>query len=213
MPVLLKQHKLFYADVPKVACSSIKRMFFEIENGFEFQAFKANAKHWHIHTFYPGCLRGDFPEAVIQEYRRLAVVRDPIERFLSAYGNRVVHYGEASDQAVKKLGFFSRLKADPDLGEFIDSLEKYIEIPSLNWHCKPMVEFLGSDPSYFHAIYDIRQMDDFVSDVSKTVGSEVKAGRHQAGGPKFSRNDLNTKQVAKLEAFYSEDYKAFSRYF
>lgn len=213
MPVLLKDYKLFYADVPKVACSSVKRMFFEIENGIPFPVLKANGVNWHIHVFYPGWLRQDFPEGQIANFRRLAIVRDPIKRFLSAYGNRVVFHKEASKQHVSKLGRFNTPKADPELDEFIDNFEKYRQIPSIVWHTRPTVDFLGFEPSYFHGLYGIHQMDEFVADVSNLVGKPVEVGRHQTGGPKFSKGDLTAKQLTKLEKYYKADYDTFSAYF
>ena len=76
-----------------------------------------------------------------------------------------------------------------------------------------MVDRLGSDAGYFHAIYDISQMDAFLEDVSNVVGRKVEAGRFQTGGPKLKRDDLTAKQVAKLERFYKDDYAAFGSYF
>ncbi|MEL7188098.1 MAG: sulfotransferase family 2 domain-containing protein [Pseudomonadota bacterium] len=213
MTVILKQHKLFCANVPKVACTSIKRMFFEIENGFPFQPYRANGHVWHIHAFYKGVLRRDFPESAIAQYRRLAVVRHPIKRFLSAYSNRVVHHKEISESAVRKLGGFKRPPASPDLGEFVDRFETYQKIQSIGWHCRPMVDFLGHDPNYYQGLYGIHQIDEFLDDVANSVGKRYEVGRYQTGGPKFSPSDLTAKQTAKLEKFYAADYKAFSQYF
>ncbi|KWV92967.1 sulfotransferase family 2 domain-containing protein [Erythrobacter sp. YT30] len=213
MTVVLKNKKLFYAAIPKVACTSIKRMLFEVENGFAFNPFTANGEAWHVHRFYPSLLRTEFPEHQIADYRRLLMVRDPIKRFLSAYSNRVVFHEDISPKAIQKLGRFSRLTPSPDLGEFIDRFEKYLAIPIIKSHCRPMVDFAGADPAYYSAVYGIHQMDAFLEDVSTVVGDTVEAGRFQTGGPKLSPGELTAKQIAKLEKFYTADYEAFSRYF
>lgn len=109
MAAILDDHKLFYASVPKVACSSVKRMFYEIENGVAFDKIVANGKRYYVHHFYPGILRNTYPEARIADYRRLCLVRDPIKRFLSAYGNRVVFHRELTPRTVKAAGRFKRL--------------------------------------------------------------------------------------------------------
>ena len=213
MTVILKQHKLFYASVPKVACSSLKRVFYEIEYNSPFEgAFNSSDKR-SIHRIYPGILRFKYPESEIADFRRLALVRDPIARFLSAYSNRVVHHQKISQEAVKKAGRLKRLKPHPDLHEFADRFEKYMAIPSIGHHCSPIVDWLGTDPAYFHALYDIGQIDAFLDDVSNLVGRTVEAGKFQTGGPKFKRHDLTAKQIAKLERFYKEDYAAFGSYF
>lgn len=213
MTVILDDHKLFYAAVPKVACSSIKRLFFEVENGFPYENFHTNGRGWYIHQFYPTMPREKYPDARIAGYRRLTLVRDPIKRFLSAYSNRVVHHGNVSPEAVKAAGRFKRLKPHPDLGEFIDRLEAYMAIPVIKGHCMPMVEILGADPGYFHAVYDLSRIDAFLEDVSTVLGRPVEAGRYQTGGPKLKPDILTAKQKAKLEKFYKRDYDVFGSYF
>ena len=42
MPVILPDHKLSYFFVPKVACTSLKYMFYEVENGRRFEPFRIN---------------------------------------------------------------------------------------------------------------------------------------------------------------------------
>ena len=76
-----------------------------------------------------------------------------------------------------------------------------------------MVDFIGTDTRYFHAIYGIQQLDAFAEDLSTVVGKKVAIGRHPTGGPKFHLSDLTANQIAKLENFYKADYKTFSRYF
>ncbi len=213
MTVILKDHKLFYASIPKVACTSLKTMFFEVENGVPFKPIKANGKTWHIHEFYHGWLRVSYPEKRLEDLRRVTLVRDPIKRFLSAYGNRVVHHKDAGEVAVSKVRGFRKLTPNPDLDEFIDRFDRYLSIGSIKWHCRPMVDFIGDDKNYFHGLYGMHQMDAFLEDVSNAVGKKMEAGRFQTGGPKFSPDDLTAKQVAKLETFYSADYSAFSQYF
>lgn len=213
MTVILDKHKLFYAAVPKVACSSLKRMFFEVENGFPYENFRTNARGWYIHDFYPTMPRAAFPEGRIAGYRRLALVREPIKRFLSAYSNRVVHHGDVSPEAVRKAGRFRRLTPNPELDEFIGRLEAYMAIPTIKGHCRPMVDILGSDPGYFHAIYDISRIDAFIEDASGVIERTLEAGRFQTGGPKLSPDILTPGQRAKLEKFYKRDYEVFSDYF
>ena len=213
MTVILDNHKLFYGAVPKVACSSLKRMFFEVENGFAYHNFETNGRGWYIHDFYPTLPRAKYPDARLSGFRRLALVRDPIKRFLSAYGNRVIHHGDVSPEAVRQAGRLKRLTPNPELDEFIERLEAYMAIPVIKAHCRPMVDILGPEPGYFHAIYDIGQIDAFLADASQVVGRELKAGRFQTGGPKFSPDILTAAQKAKLEKFYKRDYEVFGRFF
>ncbi|NQX93880.1 MAG: sulfotransferase family 2 domain-containing protein [Erythrobacter sp.] len=213
MGVFIDDAKLFYAPIPKVACTSIKHMFFELENDFTFQKFKASSKGWHIHNFYPGSLREKYQEGRIKDYRRITMVREPVKRFLSAYSNRVIFHNRANEKAVAGLGRFRKVTPNPELDEFIDRFDRYMKIRDISWHCRPMVDFVGSDPGYFHAVYGIQQMDEFIEDVSNTVGKQVEVGRLQTGGPKISPDVLTAKQREKIENYYAADYKAYAQYF
>lgn len=209
MTVILESHKLFYAAVPKVACSSIKRMLFEVENGFAFQNYRANGQLRHIHGVYPTVPFKRFPFDQIADFRRLCLVRDPVQRLLSAYSNRVIHHRELTPEAVAKTSRFKRLTPHPELDEFVDRLERYMAVPAIKGHCRPMIDMLGEDVGFYHAIYDIRRMDEFIADVSDTVGRPLEAGRFQTGGPKIDKSELTAAQTAKLERFYKRDYEVF----
>ena len=213
MGVRIDKFKLFYAPIPKVACTSLKRMFFRIENGFAFQRFTANGQDWNIQRVYNSGLRETFNEARIKDYRRITMVRDPVRRFLSGYTNRVVFHYYADDLAIKAVVYLRKPTPNPELDEFIDLFEQYRKISDIDWHFRPMSDFIGSDPSYFHAIYDIRQMDDFVADVAQVVGQELEVERTQTGGPKIDPGDLSPKQLEKIQSLYASDYKAYSQFF
>lgn len=213
MTAILKEKKLFYAAVPKVACTSLKRMFYEIQNGHEFQKFWINEKRYYLHHFMPSMRRKDYPEAQIADYRRLCLVRDPVKRLLSAYSNRVVYHGNISPEAARQAGRLKRLKPNPDLHEFVDRLEAYMAIQDIRGHCRPMIDFLGEDAGYFHRVYSLSEIDVFLEDVSNVVGRKVEAGRYQTGGPKLDPSELTNNQIAKIHRFYKDDYKAFSHIF
>lgn len=213
MAVLIADKRLFYAPIPKAACTSIKTMFFEAEHGRSFEDHPSGKKEWwQIHNHYVTGLRDTFPEAEIRNFRRITVVRDPIKRFLSAYSNRVLHHKRANDDAVRSIRRLRKVTPDPDLSEFIDRLKTYQRIEDIHWHTRPMVDFLGADPSYFDAVYDVSQLGAFVQDVSNTLGRPVKLGRLQTGGPKIDADVLTAKQRETLETYYKADYRAFGAY-
>lgn len=158
--------------------------------------------------------RSQFPDASIQDYHRIAFVREPIARLLSAYGNRVIYKQELSlNIAAAGLKEY-KLEPTPDLDQFIDQFASYRKAhPSITHHTDPSTTFLGNDPSYFARIYTLSEMDQFSSDMSERTGQEFTVGREQTGGPKFKIDDLTTKQQQKLREFYKSDYEAFGAYF
>ncbi|WP_339109286.1 sulfotransferase family 2 domain-containing protein [Thioclava sp. GXIMD4216] len=214
MTIILPKVGIFYASVPKVACTSVKEFFFKIENGFEFRPFKANGRWSHIHHFYPAIARKNYPEEKISGLRRVTVVRDPVSRFLSAYSNRVIFHKELSkDKAGKSLEELG-LQANPDLDTFVDLFDEYRKANvSIHHHTKTLVNFLGDDPSYFHKVYRMNELPDLARDMNEIAETNIEMPHSQKGGPKLSRDALSAAQLAKIEGFYADDYKAFGRYF
>ena len=213
MTVHLWDHKLSYVSIPKVACTSIKRMFFEIENGRRFEPFKINGQDMHIHKLYPRMSFSDLPHARMANNTRLTLVRDPIKRLLSCYSNRVVHYKELSlkkaGPALKKAG----LKPNPDLSLFLERFEDYRAASySIKHHSRPMVALIGRDPAYYDEVYSLAQIDAFAERVGKIVGRPVQLPHGQTGGPKISPDVLTTAQVDFIRNYYAEDYAIWGKY-
>ena len=214
MAIIIDKHKFSFFFVPKVACTSIKYMCFEIENGRPFEPYVANGVTRYVHeAVYPGRRFPDVPHGAIKAHVRLAMVRDPIARFLSCYSNRVVHHKELSVRkagpALKKLG----LKPDPTLGEFADRFGLYRKCSdSIRHHTAPMVRFIGKEPEYYEAVYNLRDIDRCVARISEVVGRPLELGRHQTGGPKLSESDLTAAQIDRLRQFYAADYTAYGAY-
>ena len=214
MSVILDQYELFYAAVPKVACTSLKSMFFELENGHPFAPYKVNGRMKNVHNIgYRSMLRDTYPEGRIANFHRVTLVRDPVKRFLSAYSNRVLHHRELSrEKAGKKLRELN-LEPNPDLDLFVEKHADYLEAhPSILHHTRPMVDFLGKDAGYFSKIYPMEDMDQFARDISDRVGKEVTVGREQTGGRKFQLSDLSEAQTRKIRDYYETDYRVFSDY-
>lgn len=213
MTVILEDCKIAYFSVPKIACTSIKAMMFEVENGFPLRQFTTNGRKWGIHKFYKSVPFETLPHARIADYGRITVVRDPIRRLLSCYSNRDVFHRELS---VRKVGVkleTLNLPPNPDLSAFIENLGSYrMAVPSIQHHARPMVDFLGTDPDYFTRVYRFEELCDFAEDVRRLTGTQVELGRKQTGGPKIDPDTLSAKQVAFLKEYYAADYAAFGAY-
>ncbi len=206
---------LAYLPVPKNACTSIKWMFYEAEHGVKFSPYKSNnGKNVFIHDLYPTITFDKLEKESIADSERIAVVRDPVKRVFSAYGNRVVLHRELSaGKQGKRLAKFGLLP-DPDLSTFIDQIEEYCAaVPTINHHTRPQVDFLGSDPAYFSRIYRFSELDSLAEDVSRITGKRLDLPRLQRGGPKFSITDITGIQHEKLRGLYTADYEAFGSWF
>lgn len=214
MPIILDELKLSYTPVPKTACTSLKTMFFEVENSREFIPFRRNGREFHIHNVYPSTLFNPRLNERQVDYRRLLLVRDPIPRLLSAYSNRVVHHRELSqEKAGKHLAAYD-LAPDPGLQEFIAKLPQYAQaVETIDHHTRPLVDFAGPDASFYSRVYRMSEIEDMLADISLVVGRSLTLQRLQTGGPKLGMDDLGSQEVEKLREFFAEDYRVFGEYF
>ncbi|XP_072017929.1 carbohydrate sulfotransferase 13-like [Amphiura filiformis] len=91
------KHKLLYCYVPKVACTNWKKIMLSL-NG-------VNATEVHK-THIPNLEKMTATEIAVRlrDYRKIMIVRNPHERLLSAYNEKMVNYSPYSDGIRKHYG-------------------------------------------------------------------------------------------------------------
>jgi hypothetical protein len=215
MSVHLYEHKLSYFSVPKCASSSLKHFFFEIENGFPFRAFVANGKHNFIHaTAYPAKRFEKVVHPEMADHWKMAVIRDPIDRVVSCYRNRIIYHQALSKIEISDEDRASGVTHDPDLATFVRHLGRYRALSrQVGHHTTPLTFFLGGEAAYFDALYTFNDLDRLVEDVRERVGRAPELARHQTGGPAMDRSDLTQADIRHIEDFYQDDYQAFGQAF
>lgn len=202
--------KLAYFPVPKVACTSLKLFFFEFENGFPFKDFYISGKHFHIHEFWPSRKFENYDHSSIQRFNKFCVVRDPVERVISCYYNRVLFHDEISPDHIAKSKSAIGLKPRPTLSEFIERFDKYRDaIPSIKHHTDSLVHYLGRSPEFYDQIYNMKDITIFVSDLCSNYNKNIKLSFAQKTNKKMSANELHSKLVKKIQQFYQEDYDVY----
>jgi hypothetical protein len=209
------KHKLAFIAVPKTACSSFKHMFYEMENGAPFKPFRANGRTYNIHHLYPSRpFEQGYKVANFRGYFKFAIVRDPVKRLLSAYSNRVVHYKNLARWALGPKAIEAGVAPDPNLLDFLRSLETYRKWSGdIRHHTDPAHVFLGKDLSIFDAVYPIERIDACEAKLSEVIGEPVTIPHVQTGGPKLSLNELDPDLLARIVAFYAEDYDLLGEYY
>ena len=213
MTVILPSHNLAYIPVPKVACTSIKQAFFRTENGTDFTGLRANERDWSIHDIYPAVLFDDLPHAQLTGLRRVAIVRDPVDRFLSSYTNRVLKHGALSWWRMSDGLTREKLAPDPDFGGFLWGIDAYRRISTdIYHHTLPLTAFLGTDPAYFDRIYRWSELDAFAADMAAQTGKPFTLGHLQTSDRKLKAADIDSTQVAEIRDRYADDYAAFSEW-
>ena len=124
-------------------------------------------------------------------FRRFALVRDPVRRFLSGYSNRVLHYRELSIEAAGRELLHEGLPPDPDIETFVENYIGYLRCSKpLARHFLKQQKFIGNDPGYFERIFRLERVGELVDFVNGECGTQAVMPRLQTGGPKLDFHAL-----------------------
>lgn len=146
---------------------------------------------------------------------RFTVIRDPIERLVSAYADRVADRDDIRRSAIsvflcKLLG----LNPSPSLEEFALNLRKYCYINDRIYrHVIPQYRYIGKDPAFFDKIFSIREMDKVNAWLGELMGTHIESRHKNASVSRFSKADLSPEATEYLKAFYRKDYELYGAYF
>lgn len=203
MVVILRKYRLAYFPVRKVATTTIVdalRLISDIDG--DYRATYNDPMSARQRRLARGC-------------HKFAVVRDPIARILSSYGNRIVHHKDLSSTAFDRslLRLFGRSTA-PDIDEFCQNIRAYWLLnDKIRRHIRLQTDYLGRDLGYFDAIYEISDLDRLAADLSERTGKSVTFSRLQTAGPKIRFSDLAPKSKSALLLYTRRDYDLLKRYF
>lgn len=215
MAIISHKHRLVFFPMAKNCSTSIKHLFYRLEVGMPFRA--ARKKYGlvgHVHKYYPTQTKEEW-QSIFDAYKSIAIVRDPLKRFLSAYGNRVVHMKvlETTGNASVKIRL-AGYPLQPSLEQFVQNLEFYCDASSyLKNHIAPQQTIVGGIFQKINRVYDISQVPEFESFMSERYGKPIVLPREQSGGPKFTASDLSKSSLKKLLNFYRKDYEMLSQFY
>lgn len=206
MAVVNHEYRIVYFDVPKVASSTVKLALYELANGAPLQAGNPVERVHRLHPADPRNVRRDL--ARYRDYWCFTVVRDPVARLLSAYGNRIVHHRDTYKGRLAHLrAALLGLPMDPDPDTFFTRLGRYrLQSGSIRSHVRPMARFLGGDLSRFDRVYRIEEMDLLAADLAARTGRQLGFPRTQAAGRKLRLEEISDAALAALLRDTQEDY-------
>ncbi len=212
MPYKLPEHKMVFFFSPKSGGTSLRAFLFEIENGFAFQDYRVQGKLYDANTLVTNNRYEIVNHKRFSNWRRFALVRDPVTRFLSGYSNRVGHYEELSEKQAGDLLEKHNLAPDPDLETFVDNYEGYKKCSkSIERHFRLQNNFVGDDTGYYERIFRLNKVNELIDFVNKECGAEAAMPRLQTGGKKLSFDDLDRSMKSKIVNLVKEDiaFQAF----
>lgn len=213
--IYLPDQKLLYIPIPKNACTSIKHAMYEIEFGKKFSSeFKEKYGYEDHHDYYkkrPGAFTGVTALRILEQVTRFAVIRDPVERLISCYRNRVLDLGDlqSSTFILNRMN----LPIEPDVNTFLLNLERYRKAnKSIEHHSRPQHIFLGGTLQYLDRIFPIEELDK-LEEMLKNYKPDLKMLQRKSGGSDVGFSDISEKAVQFAIDFYQKDYELLKSFY
>jgi hypothetical protein len=163
-------------------------------------------------------------DLVPPNYFHFCIVRDPVERFISGYQNRVLKLGQLNLHISSKNKFIEAgLSLDPEINEFVEHLQDYFLNPDIYWHFRPVSEFFD-DYVYRFRFYFLDEIDRLYAELSThfkqnnlrnfgggsgDLSSFAAMPRRNKSAKQLDQGILTIQSIEKLHDFYEADYKLF----
>jgi hypothetical protein len=139
----------------------------------------------------------DEVQAVESDYR-FCVIRNPVERFVSGFTNRVL--------------FHKNLAGDLSIQEFIDNFDFICRINrNIENHFRQQWYFYG-DLDKFHRVYKMNEFSQIKLDLENLFGAKLPNLQLQQNGS-YKKPELTQEQIKWVKNKYSLDYEKYERYF
>jgi len=205
--IKLSRHKLLFVNAPKCAGTSLKFMLYDyldehrkesevhIGNRFSAQRFDKNLVN------------------KCDGYYKFCVVRDPIDKLISCYNNRVI------DKKVlyKRDKFFLKgLTPTPTFDQFLQNLHMYQKAsPDIMWHSRKLVYFMGTDEDIYDDIFDISEVNTrLIPILEDKLQSELKKPvKNKTIHKVITKNKLTDAQIKRIRQWYRKDYEIYGHFF
>ena len=200
MKKFIMYKNFLYVPIPKCACTSLKHFFYTLN--YDQSVYEGN-----IHNFYPTALFKELPN--FDDLNAFTVVRNPIDRFISAFTDRVLNHRE-----LKKKFLPNEVPINVTLKMFIEHFDIYYEsIPQIKHHFRPQSDFIGIDKNKYVKIFSF---DNF-KEIPSFLDLPKNQLPHKKKNPMFKNQtsffDLEQQELKFLKKFYEIDYDIYGDFF
>ena len=129
----------------------------------------------------------------------IAIIRDPVERAISGFMNRVRKFNDLHLPEDKR----------PSWREFIDGFHEFVGRNfMMRHHFLPLTAFLGHDPGFFDYVFRTRDINGAFRELLEDLSGRDVGTRNANPDPEpdFDVTDADRRF---LRAYYQSDYEAF----
>lgn len=191
-------YDLVYAPVPKTGCTSLKRALYRLEHGVDYAGTAPDGTEATLHEAFPSHPFDARDFAQVETPWLFAVVRDPAERVLSTWSERVMGTGRLEQVNARRegtgitrilrrvtggTGAANVLDPRPTLDQFVLNLDHYADAypGAVGHHVQSVDWFLGPDLSIYDRIYRLDEMEQLQTDLRDRTGqADFTIGRNNA---------------------------------
>lgn len=202
-------HRIAHFAVPKNACTSLKEVMHTLARGAPFGEQRSpSGRLLTVHNIFLAMRFHPHRHRALRDYYTFVVVRDPVQRLVSCFRNRVQHYRELSPWHLGRPHPGPRdLRPDPGFREFVERLEDYrLASPSIAHHSNPHSFFLGTDLGIYSEVFAFPNFAPIAERITGIVGHPVEIPHTQTAGGQVAASDLTDDLVARIRRFYEADY-------
>ncbi len=228
MVVVSNTYRIAYFPIPKVACSSLKKAMHGLVKGTEYDDLRDGE---NVHAIFPTRPLKKSRLTSLKGYFKFAVIREPTQRILSAYSNKILTKDNLPDinkqfrtKLAERLVFLSKynttefrqLPVRPDVDTFVRLLELYNAKYTLIYgHTRPTSYFLGHDLSQFDRIYTLAELPQLKQDISVIIGRpwHIPRSNVTTKDRKVSTDALSDAGFHQLMDYLADDYRLLADYF
>lgn len=210
------KYRFAYFSLPKVACSSLKHLVYKLENGHDFDPKKVQPRNpnlKNIHQIHPSRTFKQVDWKAMEGYWRFTVVRDPIERIISAYSDKVLRFRTlvnvppSKNAPAEVHALYESLNKEPDLNTFCCNIEAYRKVSKkVDRHVCPISCYLGPDLGIYDKVYRFDALDQLVADLSERTGEDVTLPHRNQSKRGLGPGDLSSEAFDAISAFTAAEY-------
>lgn len=215
MAVISHKAQVVYIVVPKAGCTSIKKLFYQLEGG------AARTHGWAARLFgrggaarqpsihqVEGYITTEFTRVgpLPDGYSRICIVRDPLSRLHSAWSNKVGREAFAQRNEVGALQA-AGLEIEPSFGYFLENHHRYRELSRpAAIHTRPLSWHMGEDITWYDRLFKLEQLAEFESFIAERVCAPVRVPCENASNGVARLLDFEPRHVELARQILAADY-------